>query len=99
MIFNSPLVRKYIESGAKLVATIRRKNYYRTGKRVIIKAGNREFCGKVVLTSPINLYTLVRFVRYSGFRDVEEWLEEAERLHKAGINPEKFEIVVIEIFR
>jgi len=29
MIFDSPVVQKYILNGAKLVATIRRKGYYR----------------------------------------------------------------------
>jgi len=98
-IFKSPTVGKYIENGAKLVATIRRKNYYKTGKPVTVKVGDKTFYGKVVMTAPIDLLTLSRYVGYSGFRSVDEWLEEAERLHKAGINSEKFEIVVIEIFR
>jgi len=99
MIFNSPVVRKYIKNGAKLVATIRRKNYYKTGKPVTVKVGNEKFYGKIVTTAPINLLTLSRYVEYSGFRNVDEWLEEAKRLHKVGINPEKFEIVIVKIFR
>ena len=42
MIFNSPTVQRYILSGAKLVATIRKKSrYYYIGKWVTIQVGDK----------------------------------------------------------
>ena len=46
MIFDLPTVQKYILSGASVVATIRRKGYYKVGKRVIAKIGDKKFCSK-----------------------------------------------------
>ena len=99
MIFNSPTVQKYILSGAKLVTTIRRKGYYRVGKRVIVKVGDKKFYGKVIVTAPLTPFSLGEYATYSGFQSVEEWITEAERLHKARIDPNKFEIVVLEVIR
>jgi len=97
MIFNSPTVQRYILSDAKLVATIRRTGYYRVGKRVIAKVGDKRFYGKVIAIAPLTLFSLGQYVDYSGFESVEEWVAEAERLHKGRIDPNKFEIVVIEL--
>jgi len=99
MIFNSTTVQKYILNGAKLVATIRRKGYYRLGKRVIVKVGDKRFYGKVIAIAPITPFSLSQYADYSGFESVEDWIAEAERLHKAKIDPNKFEIVVIEVIR
>jgi len=96
MIFNSPTVQKYILSGAKLVASIRKSGYYYVGKRVVMKIGDKEFYGRVIAVEPISV--LSRYVKYSGFRSVEEWLQEAEKLHKGRIDPKRFEIIVIEVF-
>ena len=99
MIFNSTTVQKYILNGAKLVATIRRKGYYRLGKRVIVKVGDKRFYGKVIAIAPITPFSLSQYADYSGFESVEDWIAEAERLHKAKIDPNKFKIVVIEVIR
>ena len=99
MIFNSTTVQKYILNGAKLVATIRRKGYYRLGKRVIVKVGDKRFYGKVIAIAPVTPFSLSEYADYSGFESVEDWIAEAERLHKAKIDPNKFEIVVVEVIR
>ena len=97
IIFNSPYVQKYILSGAKLVATIMRTGYYYIGKKVTMKVGDRKFHGKVVATKPLTLFTLREYVNYSGFGGVWELLFEATQQYKVAINPDKFEIVVIEV--
>jgi len=97
MIFNSPTVQKHILSGASVVATIRRKGYYRVGKRVIVKVGDKRFYGKVIAIAPITPFSLSEYADYSGFQSVEEWTAEAERLHKGRIDPNKFEIIVVEV--
>jgi len=99
MIFNSPTVQKYILSGARIVATIRTKGYYKVGKRVIVKVGDKKFTGRVVATKPLTLFSLNEYLSYSGFGSVSEWLAEARRLHKATIDPYNFEIVVVELTR
>jgi len=97
MIFNSSMVQKYILNGARLVATIRRKGYYKVGKRVIVKVGDKRFYGKVITVAPLTPFSLGEYADYSGFQSVEEWIAEAEKLHKARIDPNKFEIVVVEV--
>jgi len=97
MIFNSTTVQKYILNGAKVVATIRRKGYYKLGKRVIVKVGDKRFYGKVIAIAPITPFSLSQYVDYSGFQSVEEWIAEAEKLHKGRIDPNKFEIVMVEV--
>jgi|GEM_PF-717444 len=99
MIFNSPTVQRYILSGANVVATIRRKGYYRVGQRVIAKVGDKRFYGKVIAIAPLTLFSLSQYADYSGFGSVEEWIAEAERLHKAELDPNKFEIVVVKLSR
>jgi hypothetical protein len=97
MIFNSPIVQKYILSGAKLVSKIRRKGYYRVSRKVIEKVRDKRFSDKVVTITPLTPSSLSRLVTYSGFKSVEEWIMEAKKLHKAKIDPNKFEIIVVEI--
>jgi hypothetical protein len=97
MIFNSNTVQEYIKNGCKLVATIRKKGYYKAGKRVTLKLGDRKLRGRVVAVIPLSSLSLSQHVGYSGFRSVEEWMGEAERIHKARIDEEKFEIVVVEV--
>jgi len=99
MIFNSHIVQQYILNGASVVATIRRKGYYKVGKRVIVKVGDKRFYGKVITVAPPTPFSLGEYATYSGFQSVEEWITEAERLHKARIDPNKFEIVVLEVIR
>ena len=53
MIFNSPTVQKHILSGASVVAMIRRKGYYRVGKKVVMKVGDKKFYGKVIAIAPL----------------------------------------------
>ena len=80
-----------------MVATIRKAGYYRIGQRVIMKVGDRRFYGKVVAIAPVTPFSLSEYVDYSGFQGVEEWIAEAERLHKGRIDPNKFEIIVVEV--
>ena len=98
MIFNSSTVQEYILNGAKLVSTIRRKGYYKVDKKVIAKVGNKTFYGKVIAIAPITPFSLGEYTYYSGFQSVEEWVNEAERLHKSSINPNEFEIVLVQLF-
>ena len=97
MIFNSFTVQKYILNGTKLVATIRRKGYYRVGKNVVMKVGDKKFYGKVIAIAPLSSFSLSEHADYSGFESVEEWIAEAERLHNGRIDSNKFEIVVVEV--
>jgi len=97
VIFSSPVVQKYVLSGANMIATIRRKGHYRVGKRVIVKVGDKRFYGRVVAIAPITPFSLSEYADYSGFQSVEEWVAEAERLHRSEIDPNKFEIVVVEV--
>jgi len=97
MIFNSSVVQKYILNGAKVVATIRKSGYYRLGQRVVMKVGDRRFYGKVIAIAPVTPFSLSEYADYSGFQSVEEWMYEAEKLHKDRIDPNKFEIVIIEV--
>ena len=97
MIFDSPTVQKYILSGASVVATIRRKGYYRVGKNVVMKVGDKKFYGKVIAIAPLSSFSLGEYADYSGFQSVEEWMNEAEKLHKGRLDPNKFEIVIIEV--
>jgi hypothetical protein len=97
MIFNSGTVQDYIKNGCKLVATIRRKGYYKVGRKVTLKFGDSKLRGRVVAVIPLSSLSLSQHVGYSGFKSVDEWMGEAERLHKAKIEEEKFEIVVVEV--
>jgi hypothetical protein len=98
MNFDSHIVQKYILSGASVVATIRRrKGYYRLGKKVIVKVGDKRFYGRVIAIAPITPFSLSQYVDYSGFESVEEWIAEAERLHKGRLDPNEFEIIVVEV--
>jgi hypothetical protein len=97
MIFNSSTVQRYILNNAKLIATIRRKGYYKVGKRIILKVGDKRFYGKVIAIAPITPFSLGEYTCYSGFDSAEEWISEAERLHQSSINPNEFEIIVIEL--
>jgi len=97
MIFNSPTVQKYILNGAKLVATVRKAGYYRLGKKVIMRVEDRRFYGKVIAIAPLTLQSLSNYVNFSGFNSVEKWLNEARKLHGAKIDPNKYEIIVVEV--
>jgi len=97
MIFNSRNVQEYIKNCCEIVATIRKKGYYKVGRRVRIKLGDRNLQGRVVAVIPLSSLSLSQHVGYSGFKSVEEWMSEAERLHNDRINEEKFEIVVVKI--
>ena len=99
MIFNSPTVQKYILSGANVVATIRKSGYYYIGKRVVMKVGDKRFYGKVIAIAPLTPFSLSQYADYSGFESVEEWIAEAERIYKAKIDPNKFQIIVVVIHR
>jgi len=97
MIFNSRNVQDYLRKGCEIVATIRKKGYYKVGRKVRIKLGDRYLQGRVVAVIPLSSLSLSQHVGYSGFKSVEEWMGEAERLHKDRIDEEKFEIVVVKI--
>ena len=67
------------------------------GKKVIAKVGDKTFYGSVIATAPITPFSLGKYVDYSGFNSVEEWVSEAERLHQVNIDPDQFEIVVVQL--
>lgn len=98
MIFKSPVVVKYILSGANLVATIRDCGYYSTkvGKGVLLKLGDQRLRGKVLKV--VGLDMAREFVAFSGFSTVEEWLNEARRLHRRE-DLSGFCIVVVELVK
>ncbi len=97
MIFNSNTVQGYIRNSCEIVAAIRKKGYYKVGRRVRIKIGDRNLQGRVIAVMPLSSLWLSQHVGYSGFQSVEEWMDEAGRLHKDGIDEEKFEIVLVKI--
>ena len=97
MIFNSPTVQRYILSGANVVATIRKSGYYKLGQKVIIKVEDKRFYGKVIAIAPLTLQSLSNYVNFSGFNSVEKWLNEARKLHGAKIDPNKYEIIIVEM--
>jgi len=99
MIFNSPMVQRYILNGANIVATIRKSGYYYIGKRVVMKVGDKRFYGKVITIAPVTPFSLSEYVNYSGFGSIEEWIAEAEKLHKGEIDPDKFMIIVVKVIR
>ncbi len=66
---------------------------------MIAKVGDKRFYGKVIAIAPLTPFSLSQYVDYSGFKSVEEWVAEAERLHKSELDPNKFEIVVVELNR
>lgn len=96
MIFKSHVVQDYILNGAEVVATIRKKGRYKLGQKVVLKVGDKVLKGEVVAIAPLTSAPF--YVEYSGFESVEEWLYEAERLHK-GLNPYGYEIVVVKVNR
>lgn len=95
MIFNSEKVRRFIFNGARRVATIRKKGYYRTGQKVILKVGDKRIIGRVIVTAPVS--SAEEYVKFSGFDNVTDWIKEAGRLHRSVIDERKFEIVVVEL--
>ena len=97
MIFSSPAVKRYILNRAEIVATIRKAGHYKLGKRVVVKLGDKRLYGKVITVAPLTPFSLSRYVEYSGFQSIEEWITEASRLHKTEIDPNKFEIVVVKV--
>ncbi|CAC93960.1 hypothetical protein SIRV1gp05 [Sulfolobus islandicus rod-shaped virus 1] len=97
MIFNSLIVQKYILNNAKAVATIRKKGYYKLYQKIILKVGDKRFYGKVIAKAPVTEYCLSKYVKFSGFENVENWLNEAKRLHNDKIDFERYEIIVIWI--
>jgi len=90
-------VQKYVLNGAKVVATIRKSGYHKLGQRVVMKVGDKRFYGKVIAITPLTPFSLSEYADYSGFESVEEWIYEAEKLHKRRLDPNKFEIVIIEV--
>ena len=99
MIFSSPAVKRYILNGAEIVATIRKAGHYKLDQKVTIKLGDKRLYGKVIAVVPLTPFSLSEYVEYSGFETIEEWLNEAEKLHKARLDPNKFEIVVVKVTR
>ena len=95
-IFNSEVVRRYILSGAKYVATIRECRVYwdRVGRGVVLKLGDWRLRGRIVKV--VGVEEADKFVAVSGFRTVEEWLNEAKRLHGVG-DLDGLCIVVVEL--
>ncbi|NPA98922.1 MAG: hypothetical protein GXO43_06035 [Crenarchaeota archaeon] len=82
MRFIHPRVIDYIfgEGSCGLVATMR--NYrYRVGHSIRVRVGNKVFCGNVLAVVDNTRENAEKYVEYSGFNSVDEWLGEAIRLH------------------
>ena len=98
MLFKSKKVQQYIESGAVYVATIRVCGIYEEGMRVKLRLvdSNRILDGRVVKIA--ELTEAEKYVNISGFDNVNEWFEEAKKLHGTE-NLDGYCIVVVRITR
>jgi len=54
VIFNSNTAQECIRNGCEIVATIRKKGYYKVGGRVRIKLGGRKLQDRVVVVIPLS---------------------------------------------
>jgi len=81
MIFKSvKALNFFLEKGK--VATMR-DTLYKVGKKVIVKHGNRVVAKALVDKVVLNTDTMrIKYFDISGFDTLDEWLEEAIRLHK-----------------
>ena len=94
----SEKVIKYIKSGNRVVATIRKNDLYRNGRvrRVrMVLADGEVLYGTIKEVLPLT--EAGKVLKYSGFDSVEEWFEEAKRLHKVKNLGDSFVILLIEI--
>jgi len=101
MIFTHPKVIKYIVTNYKkdnvsplTVATIRRY-MYNEGQRIHVRIGNIGE-GDAIVRKIVSLRDAIDYVKYSGFDTVNEWIDEAMRLHK---RKSRLHIVVIDIIK
>ena len=82
MRFCSQKVLEYLKNPRdKLVATMR--NWlYRVNQRIVIKDcnGKRIGYGIVVDVAPTTTEILKKWLKYSGFNSIDEWLAEAKKL-------------------
>jgi len=80
MRFTHPNVISYL-SNNKIVATMRNYYYPKYG-RIKVKIKERICDGLVLDIVPNNKENRMKWVKYSGFKSVAEWLSEAIKLHK-----------------
>jgi len=83
MLFRDPKVVEFLLTRPKYFATIRRWNYHE-GKIIKLRLiRNKVIYGKAKILS-VNKYDisiLKRYLKYSGFETVEDWIETATGLH------------------
>jgi len=82
MRFCSQKVLEYLKNPRdNLVATMRNW-HYRLNQRIVLKNcdGDRIGYGIVVDVAPATTETLEKWLRYSGFNSINEWVAEAQRL-------------------
>jgi len=101
MIFTHPKVIKYIVTNYNednvsplTVATIRRY-MYNEGQRIRVRIDNIGE-GDAIVRKIVSLRDAIDYVKYSGFDTVDEWIDEAMRLHK---RKSRLHIVVIDIIK
>ena len=97
MRFHSKKVLRYLKNSKnKLLATMRTWNY-KMGQRVYFKNIHGRVLGYGTIINILSIDRAGEVVEYSGFNDVEEWLEEARRLH--GRVPKSIYVIRIEKVR
>lgn len=86
MKFCSQKVLEYLKNPRdRLVATMRNWSY-RVNQRVVLRDCNGNVLGYGIIAdvAPPNIDILKKWLQYSGFSSVDEWLSEAQRLHKGS---------------
>ena len=97
MKFTHPKVIEYIINNYYKVTPLRvttiRSHYYNKGKRIKVYVCGYGI-GDAIVVKTDKLRNAVLYVQYSGFDNVDEWINEASRLHKYKRN---LQVVVIDI--
>jgi len=86
MRFCSEKVLKYLENPKDMLIATMRNWHYRLNQRVVLKDCNGRIIGYGIVAdiAPPNNDVLKKWLPYSGFNTVDEWLSEARRLHKGS---------------
>jgi hypothetical protein len=84
MLFRDPRVVEFLLTRPKYFATIRRWNY-QEGKIIKLRLikNNLIICGKakILEVKKYDTSILKQYLKYSGFKTIEDWIETATKLH------------------
>jgi hypothetical protein len=84
MLFRDPKVVEFLLTRPKYFATIRRWNYHE-GKIIKLRLIRNNLIiygkAKILEVKKYDISILKRYLKYSGFETVEDWVETATRLH------------------